>query len=492
MMDWQDWLRVLRWRALEEGDDEGKLLSLERRRQATARCRAGLESEHVQTTPLGEREQAFLDRRSQWMETEALGWRGPLIRVLQSLRVQRVRPLYFVLGWMLACVIGWSALRLGQESEFNLLALPLVGLIVWNAVMILVSLVAELLPFKRVGIVLSPQSNRLPSWVLEAPPAPPNEEHDPPEPAVRERFQQLAAPLAWTRLQRRFRAWLHVAAALLAIGGCVSMYAQGWSKEYRAVWESTLLDDESASGFFSGLFAPASGFLGVEIPIDQIPAMRRSADAITRPAPALPWLHLYAGTLILLIVLPRCLLAGLALARSAQVTRAHARHLAWDGFLRSQLRAIEGGEEEVPVLIHATDVTSAQTDGWSSGLRERLGGATKLHFDLLLPGDEESFLDQWKPRHGRVVIVFHLATTPEEEVHGELMDQIRKTLSSIPGDGVIIALLEASGPAARWAPERFKGREKLWSRLLKGRADQVLVSIRREAGDSQTLPAAEV
>lgn len=490
-MDWQDWLRVLRWRALEEGDSEGQLLSLERRRQATARCRAGLESDDVKTTPLGEREAAFLDRRSHWLETEALGWRGPLIRVLQNLRVPRVRPVYFILGWVLAAVIGWSALKLGQASEFNLLALPLVGILAWNAVMILVSLVAELLPAKRIGIDLTPISNRLPSWLLESFPRKSADLSEPPEPAVRTRFQELASPLVWTRLQRRFRAWLHVAAAVLAIGGCVSMYAQGWSKEYRAVWESTLLDETAASKFFSGLFAPASGFLGVDIPIDKIPAMRRSAGASTEPAPALPWLHLYAGTLLLLVVLPRLLLAGLALARSGQVTRAHARHLAWDGFLRKQLRAVEGGEDQVPVLVHADEVTSAQEEAWSSGLRDRLGGATRLHFDVLPPGDEDGFLDEWKPRQSRVVVVFHLATTPEEEVHGELMDRIRTKVGEVPGEPGVLALLEASGPASRWTKERFVGREKLWSRLLKNRADQVLVSIRKEAGDSQTLPAAE-
>jgi hypothetical protein len=490
-MDWHDWLRVLRWRAIEEGDAAGSLLSLERRRQATARNRAGLESNEIATTPLGEREQAYLDRRSRWLETEALGWRGPLIKVLKSLRVRHVRPFFTSLGWALALLIGWSALQLGQASEFNLLALPLVGLLLWNAVMIIVSLITEMLPSRRVGIDLGGDPWKLPSWLLEVPSVPSATQDDPVAGAVRDHFQELATPLAWTRIQRRFRAWLHVGAALMALGGCVSIYAQGWSTEYRAVWESTLLNEASASRFFGALFAPASGFLGIEIPLDDLDKMRRTAGQAAAPAPALPWLHLYAGTLMLLVVLPRLLLAGLSLARSRQVTRLHARHLAWDGFLRTQLHAIEGGEDELCALVHASSMTEHQVEAWSAGLREQFGGATRIRFELLNPGEESEFLESWKPPDARIVIIFHLATTPEEEVHGELMDTLRAKATTMPGEPRVIALLEASGPAQKWAAERFEGREKLWSRLLKDRADQVMVSIRRENLNSPALPAAE-
>jgi hypothetical protein len=46
-MDWKDWQRVLKWRALEEGDADGVLVSAERRREATAHTRAGLASEEI-------------------------------------------------------------------------------------------------------------------------------------------------------------------------------------------------------------------------------------------------------------------------------------------------------------------------------------------------------------------------------------------------------------------------------------------------------------
>jgi hypothetical protein len=43
-MDWNDWLTILRWRAIEEGDTEGLLLNEDQRREATGRACAGLTS----------------------------------------------------------------------------------------------------------------------------------------------------------------------------------------------------------------------------------------------------------------------------------------------------------------------------------------------------------------------------------------------------------------------------------------------------------------
>jgi hypothetical protein len=135
--------------------------------------------------------------------------------------------------------------------------------------------------------------------------------------AVRTRFEELAWPLAWRRLQMRLRLWLHVAAALLAIGGAVALYARGWSKEYRAVWESTLLSEKGATAFFDTLFKPASTVLRTPVPLEQIPGMHRTAGKAVTPAPALPWIHLYAGTLLVLVIAPRLLLAGMGAWRAA-------------------------------------------------------------------------------------------------------------------------------------------------------------------------------
>ena len=54
-MDWNDWLTILRWRAIEEGDTDAVILSEGQRREATGRTRAGMTSEMVTTDRVGDR-----------------------------------------------------------------------------------------------------------------------------------------------------------------------------------------------------------------------------------------------------------------------------------------------------------------------------------------------------------------------------------------------------------------------------------------------------
>jgi hypothetical protein len=181
-------------------------------------------------------------KRSAWLEAEAVGWRGDLIQVLESLRVPRARLSWAVGGWIATMVAGYLMTDLGQEREFNLLALPLVGLLAWNAVVITLGLLCELLPahtlagrggwlaeFLAHGVSRGGQGK--------------TQGESPAAAAVRGRFVELAWPLAWRRLQAQTRTWLHIAAAMLALGGITALYVRGWSKEYRAVWESTLLHE---------------------------------------------------------------------------------------------------------------------------------------------------------------------------------------------------------------------------------------------------------
>jgi hypothetical protein len=51
------------------------------------------------------------------------------------------------------------------------------------------------------------------------------------------------------------------------------------------------------------------------LPLEQLEAMHRSAGVTPQPAAALPWIHLYAGTLLVLVIVPRLLRAGVGLMR---------------------------------------------------------------------------------------------------------------------------------------------------------------------------------
>ena len=479
-MDWNDWQRVLKWRALEEGDADGVLVNAERRREATAHTRAGLASEEITGDVLEERSESFLDKRAEWLEREAVGWRGDLIHVLELLCVPEGRWFWALVGWALALFTGYWLSDLGQAAEFNLLALPLVGLLAWNAVVIVLGVFCELIPTSAVagrggwvaeflahGISrMGKATKEVESGVAET---------------VRTRFEELVWPLAWRRLQMRLRMWLHVAAALLAIGGAAALYARGWSREYRAVWESTLLGQSEATAFFETLFKPASKVLRVPVPLDQIAGMHRTLGKVEKPAPALPWIHLYAGTLLVLIVVPRLLLAGLGAARCCRTIAQPARALNWGGYLRSLLRAVEGGSERIQVLVHAIEPTAAHREVWDRGVRERFGGMARAEYVRIPAGEEDEFAAAWQPVCANLVMLFNMATTPEAEVQRRLVSDVRQRLLTKHAEPELIVLLDGTSLAGRWSPEKIAGREQLWSQMVEGLASDVIVAVRKES-----------
>ncbi len=485
-MDWNDWQRVLKWRALEEGDADGALVSMERLREATAHTRAGLGSEDIKGDSLDDRSELFLDKRAEWLEREAVGWRVELIRVLELLRVPQGRWSWAFTGWMVAFIAGYWFTDLGQTSEFNLLALPLVGLLAWNAGVIILGLLCEVMPGSKAngrgGWLAELLAHGVSRFGIER-----VENENTLAVTVRKRFEELAWPLAWRRLQMRLRLWLHVAAALMAIGGATALYARGWSHEYRAVWESTLLGENGARAFFKTLFKPASAALRTPVPLDQLAGMHRTGGKAEKAAPALPWIHLYAGTLLVLIVVPRLVLAGIGAARGGRAVSSRARSLSWGGHLRGLLRAVEGGDSPIQVLVHAIEPTAAHREIWDRGVRGRFGGMARAEYLRIPAGDEDEFAAAWQPVSAQLVMLFNMATTPEAEVQRRLVSDVRQRLLTKHAEPDLIVLLDGTSLTGRWTPEKIAGREQLWTRTVEGLASEVIVAVRKE---TPRMPAA--
>lgn len=448
-MRWKDKCRILRWRSLEEADVEGVWLSQELRREATLAT--------AQREP-------FLRQRVDWLESRYISPGTTLRRLLDSLVLPKVYPLISSLGWVLAVLAGYVLTELGHDQSINLLAVPLVGILVWNAVVMLASLVIECRG--DAGVV--------PGWLRWRRPAGDSKE----EPAVQHLkalFRERAEPAAMTRLKARARAWLHIGAALLALGSIAGMYAKGWSKEYSAMWESTLLDDASAESFFQVVYGPASAVFGVRIPLEEVQPMHRTAGHAAVPSQALPWIHLYAGTLALLVVIPRCLLAGLALWRGGQRSDKHWRALDWPGYEARLRRAIEGGGEQITVLVHGWRAGEEPRDRWCAAIRERLGGQARLEFASLPMGDEDEFAVSWQPPNCTVVIVFNAAATPEVEVQGAVVVELQSRLRQHFPGARLLALVDARTLRERRSGDPLAQRLKLWENTLRRGTDGIMV-----------------
>jgi hypothetical protein len=126
---------------------------------------------------------------------------------------------------------------------------------------------------------------------------------------------------------------MHWAAAALALGALLAMYWRGLVFDYQALWQSTFLSAESAHHMIGFVLAPAAwigGFFGGS-------ALPDLANFEQLRGPANPgenaarWIHWYAITVFLIVLLPRALLAlwsfgnaqQLKLAQTAAVKKPH-------------------------------------------------------------------------------------------------------------------------------------------------------------------------
>jgi hypothetical protein len=466
----REWEQNARWRALELGDPQGELVALEGRAEATGHCREGLTAAEIKSERLEPATVGFLRRRVRLLEQMAVA--GGAKTLLASLRGPILPGWWVWGGWLLAVILGFGMTQLGNERELNLLALPLLGLLLWNGVVMLASLVVELWPQAANGHVVNEDwlgrlLHRLNQRVT--PPLSPVGE------SVKGAFMELTEEIGRRLLRRRFRAWLHVAAALVALGSITAMFARGWSREYRVVWESTLLDVAGAERFFGGLFGPASRAFGIAIPMEELPALQRGAGHETQPGDALPWLQLYGGTLLLGVVVPRLLLTLVALVRARQELQAGLARQGWAGFAIKLLRRVEGGDENLLVLALGQPVEERVRVRWEEWLRELFGGRVKLDLRHLPEGEEDEWLSQWQPEDGRAVLVFFMATTPEEEVQAQLVRQLLLRLEENHFEPEITLLLDGESLAQRWSASKWASRQALWEATVGALVKRVMV-----------------
>jgi hypothetical protein len=132
---------------------------------------------------------------------------------------------------------------------------------------------------------------------------------------VAQRFAEL-----WWRLMRPivrlwFRRTLHFSAIGIAIGAIVGMYVRGLFFDYNVAWQSTFVKDpETVATILRYLLGPAAIVIGQPLPTRESVAPLFGPDGDY----AASWIHLYAVSGLLFIVIPRGLLA---LAATVQLRR---------------------------------------------------------------------------------------------------------------------------------------------------------------------------
>jgi hypothetical protein len=209
-------------------------------------------------------------------------------------------------GWAipaLALVAGFAADSIGAGQRVNLLAPPLLALIAWNlAVYALIAVRGTwgLVDARARG--LGPLA-RLLARVAHVAGAAPRRHGTVPAAAFLGDWTQASATLTAARIGRV----LHTAAAAFAVGALAGLYLRGLALEYRAGWESTFLDADAVRALLGTVLGPASTITGIALP--EAPAFEALRFSAGPGVNAAPWLHLYAVTVGLVVLLPRLALA---------------------------------------------------------------------------------------------------------------------------------------------------------------------------------------
>lgn len=227
---------------------------------------------------------------------------------------------------------------------------------------------------------------------------------------------RVAAPM----LAAQSRATLHAAAACAAIGVVAGMYLRGLVLDYRAGWESTFMDAGAVHAVVRTVLAPASLVTGISIPtLETIRALRNPADPAVSSAAL--WIHLYAATTALFILLPR---SALALASAGRASRLQ-RHLR-DAESLPGVRILPkpaGSAHKTAVIPYRMRVDAEKRSEWTARLERTLD--RKLLADwhpAINYGDEESMKSE-SLCTDRIVLAA-IGATPEMETAGRLLERL--------------------------------------------------------------------
>jgi len=273
----------------------------------------------------------------------------------------------------------------------------------------------------------------------------------------------LSEPITRARLSRT----VHLAAACFALGAIASLYARGLLTQYVVGWESTFLDSRDVHTLLSWLFLPAmnvfpflQGFSLAEI---ELLRFGRPVSA----ASGARWVHLYGATLLLLVVLPRLLLAGFAAWRARRL----ARHFPLDldqPYYRKLADSIGAG---TPALLRVLPYSYTLDEARDRGLWALAAGALGAQARVQLRPSaaygaepKDALRDTALDEAGVTVtaVLFSLAATPEKENHGAFLDyltkRVRRGVAVLVDESPLVERIgEAEGNAARVAE-----RSALW------------------------------
>ena len=496
---------ILLVKAIEETDQSGTLIPLADRSTATREARRAAGETAIpgdgigQETP-SEASQRIGVERSRFL-LEKIVARHPFVDTVLNLTGGPARA-----GWLIVALglfLGFALSALDGTRHINILAFPLLGLVLWNIAVYVAALFNRL----RAGSPSKQPRRRMPEvlthfWMsFVARQVAKSGAFNMPLAEALRRFTkewfEIARPLLVARAMRVF----HLSAVAVGIGLIVGLYARGIAFDYQAGWESTFFDAPSVRVLLSVIYGPASFFTGIPLPDAAYVETIRWQDGLGGERAA-RWLHLLAATVALYVVLPRLLLALAGTISISRWSRRVPLPPSLNTYFRIALGGLAGakGRGLVIVVPYAYEPSAAARAGLRSLLPGALGEGITL--DARAPvryGDEEEFLhglaDAGKP--DVMVLLFNLATTPEEENHGAVIAGVRDWLTAKRPEAHLLVLVDEAPYSARMAADggaeaRVAERRHAWQAFVAAHGLGACIANLAAAEFQQTPPLEQI
>jgi hypothetical protein len=220
---------------------------------------------------------------------------------------------------LLALVLGFSADRIANPHRVDLLSAPILVLLAWNLAVYAV-LFASM--FRRPATA---SDSLLLTWRLQAQSwgrflgRRTNASAAARASATFLRLWQSATSALNTQ---RLTTLMHWSAAAWAFGIVLSLLGRGLFVAYGVGWESTWLDAETLHFVLKALFTPLVMLLSLDpFTLDDIARLQVGTGAGGDLADGRRWALMYAGLLVLVVIIPRLLLGGLAAVRALGLSK---------------------------------------------------------------------------------------------------------------------------------------------------------------------------
>ncbi len=445
-------------RAIETADVNHEVLSDDDRKYAS-RSAKELAAWQAADDKSAMTQHHFLEQRSEQI-LKRLGERTPAFGAFARRRLGL--PGFWLALPFLALVSGAVIDRIADPHRVDLLSAPFLLIIGWNLLVYLFMLVWACIPGKRGGWASPNLLRRLSLGKVAVPrklPAPLASGVT----SFMAEWATLSEPLTRARLSRT----IHLSAACFALGAIASLYARGLLTQYVVGWESTFLDGREVHTLLSWLFMPAmsvfpflQGFSLAEI------ELLRFGRTVTA-ASGERWVHLYGATLLLLVVLPRMLLAAFAAWRARRLARNFPLDLDQPYYRKLADSIGAGAPALLRVLPYSYTVDEARDRGLWAIAAAALGAQARVQ---LRPATDygieakDALRDTALDEAGVTVtaVLFSLSATPEKENHGAFLDYLSKRVRR--GVAVLVdesPLTDRIG-AQTGSAERIAERTALW------------------------------